>query len=344
MTRKLILAASLASVAGGALWLLRPAGPPPEEAYVGEREVIAWSRLAQVREAAAVLRYGERVGVLARRAGQAQIRTGQGSEGWVEARYLMDAAVWRRGEALRAETRAFPVQATAHTRVLTNVRTEPGRSSPRLFQFERDVAVEILRRAVAGWTPPAEEKPALEREAESPAASAGDPPFPSARAGETTEAEKTRSEDWLLVRARVENAGEITGWVLGRFLEPQMPDPLRDLGAGIRFLAWFELFRIPDIEGPKGQYLAAGVTGAEGQPCDFTLIRYYTWNAKRRRYETAMVESNFCASLPLRVTPATLPQNEARFEFAARSRRATQEVRVYTVRQNVVSRIRASRP
>ena len=57
-----------------------------------------------------------------------------------------------------------------------------------------------------------------------------------------------------------------------------------------------------DDGGPKPQYLVAGIKGGEGQPCDFTLLRFYTWGAKRQRYETAFVENDICGRMPIRVT------------------------------------------
>ncbi len=335
--KKPVLVAALVALAGGAAWLLRPAAPALEEAYVGESNVAAWSRLAQVREVVVVMNYGERVGVLERRAGHARIRTAAGAEGWLDARVLLDAALWQRAEELKARTRAQPVQATAKTRVLTNVRAAPGRTSLRIYQFDRDVRVEVFGRAVAKWTPlVVAAAPKVAPHAEDHAGGAA-PVESKPTAGKEEDSAKPRHEDWLLVRGRVDGAGEISGWVLSRFLEPDFPPPLRDLAAGIHFLAWYELVRVPDVDGEKPQYLAVGVYGAEGQACDFTLLRYYTWSTQRRRYETAYVESNLCGRLPVRVTSTRTPDGEARFEFAASGKRGGEVQRRYKVRLNVVS-------
>ena len=93
-----------------------------------------------------------------------------------------------------------------------------------------------------------------------------------------------------------------------------------------------------------GQFLAAAITGGEGQTCDFTRLRFYTWNASRRRYETAYIESDFCANLPIRATPippgANLEKSEASFSFAALGK-SGKEIREYRMKQNVIRRLRA---
>lgn len=323
MQRRLRFAIPFAIVVVAAYWWLRRPATPAEEAYVSERTATAWSRLAQVREPVVVLKYGDRVAVVDRKAEHVLVRAAQGETGWVDARALMPPELWRRAADLRGQVRTMPMQARAHTRVLTNVRAQPGRAAPRIFQFGRDAPVEILSRAVAEASP-------LE----------GPAPAPSKDLSQDSSG--PRREDWLLVRARDEQVGEIAGWVLGRFLELVYPDPLRDLGAGIRFVAWFELDRVLSAEGEKPQYLAVGVIGPEGQPCDFTLLRVYTWHSQRRGYETAYVESHFCARLPVRVEPAPKDRtSEAVFRFTA-SARGKEESREYRMRQNLVRRIRAT--
>jgi hypothetical protein len=134
----------------------------------------------------------------------------------------------------------------------------------------------------------------------------------------------------------------VAGWVLGRFLTPDYPQALRDYAGVNRFVAWFRLADRPSELGPRPTWLAAGTTGPEGQACDFILLRVYTWNARRARYETAYVESNLCGKLPVRVKPAAKDdaQGRASFTFSAVGRRGQDELREYTLRQNIVRRVR----
>jgi hypothetical protein len=168
-----------------------------------------------------------------------------------------------------------------------------------------------------------------------------------------------KPEDWLLV-LRTEPAGSsaetfassapavsprtssaapavpIAGWVLARFIELDPPPPIPDYfnAAGIRVAAWVVLNTAPDAGGPRPQYLVAGARGGEGQPCDFTMLRVYTWGASRQRYETAYVENNICGRMPIRVS-ATSAGVEFRFADPAQGGNE----RVYRMRQTSVRRV-----
>jgi hypothetical protein len=171
--------------------------------------------------------------------------------------------------------------------------------------------------------------------------------------------EETKKEDWFLVRgiatrppgdATVARAAETTttqpgdqsvpiaGWVLARFLELDLPDAMRDEtnSANIRPIAWFELNRVSDPSGDKIQYLVAGTKGPEGQACDFTTTRVYTWNLRKERYETAFIENDLCGHLPVLVGKS--PKGEPEFRFYEMD--GAHQERVYRLMQTVVRRIR----
>jgi hypothetical protein len=130
----------------------------------------------------------------------------------------------------------------------------------------------------------------------------------------------------------------IAGWVVARFVELDLPDPVREgaNSANIRPLAWFELNRVNGSSGDKPQYLVAAARGPEGQACDFTALRVYTWYEKRSRYETAFIENNLCGRLPVRVGKG--PRGEPEFRFRVMD--GNKEERVYRLNQTVVRRIR----
>lgn len=335
MKRKLLVAVPLLCVVALLAWIFRPKHETLGEGYVSERTVTLWSSVAQVREQMGVLAYGERVDVLAKRNDNVKVRTAAGVVGWMDARYLMDPDLWQRSAKLLKQAESMAVQARGRTKVPTNLRVEPGRNEPRLYQFTRGTEVEILGRAVADWVQVSDEK--------EPAA----------------EGEATKKEDWYLVRGiatrppgdgTVRNSAimnttqpgdqtiPIAGWVVARFVSLDLPEQVEvgTSSANVRPIAWFELNRVTDDEGEHPQYLVAGAHGPEGQPCDFTTMRVYTWNPKKTRYETAYIENNLCGTLPIQVGKGSKGEPEFRFHEMD----GAKELRVYHLVQTVVRRER----
>jgi len=333
MKRKLLVAVPLLCLVALLAWFFRPKHEYLGEAYVSERSVTLWSSVAQVREPIDTLHYGDRVDIMARRNDNVKVRTVSGEIGWTDGRVLLDPVLWQRSVKLLAVAKGMPVQARGRTKVQTNLRVQPGRTEHRLYQFGRGVPVEIVGRAVADWTQTSDEN--------------------------SNELQETKKEDWFLIRgvatrppgeASVSAAESntttqpgdqtipIAGWVIGRFVELDLPDPVRQgtSSANVRPIAWFELNRVPSPSGDQPQYLVAGVRGGEGQPCDFTTLRVYTWNARRTRYETAFIENSLCGQIPIRVGKG--PKGEAEFRF--RLINAGKEERVYRLTQTVVRRVR----
>jgi hypothetical protein len=315
--------------------MVRPKHETLGEAYVSEKVAPLLSSIAQVREQKGVLHYGERVDVVARRNEYVRVRTNAGVDGWVESHQLMEPALWQRSIKLLAQVHDMPVQARGRTKVSTNLRVQPGRTEPRLYQFGRNVPVEVVGRAVADWVQVSDEKE------------------PS------NGPEETKKEDWFLIRGvatrppgeassrsveatTTTQAGDqtvpIAGWVVARFVELDLPEAVREgaSSANIRPLAWFELNRVSDPAGDKAQYLVAAARGPEGQACDFTALRVYTWYVRKSRYETAFIENDLCGQLPVRVGKG--PKGEPEFRF--RMLNGKKEERVYRLMQTVVRRVR----
>src|SRR5260370_16744562 len=80
----------------------------------------------------------------ARRNDSVKVRTVSGAIGWVDARLLLEPALWQRSVKLLNAAKAMPVQARGRTKVQTNLRVEPGRTQIRLSQFGPAVPLEIL--------------------------------------------------------------------------------------------------------------------------------------------------------------------------------------------------------
>jgi hypothetical protein len=334
MKRKLLVAVPLLCVVVLLAWFFRPKHASLGEGYIGERSVTLWSGVAQVREPLDTLHFGDHVEIISRHNDNVKIKTSAGAVGWIDARLLMEPALWQRSAKLLEEAQALPVQARGRTKVSTNLRVQPGRAQPRLYQFGRGIAVEVLGRAVADVVPVSDEKE------------------PSSEAAEA------KKEEWLFIRglatrppgeanprladATTTRPGDqtipIAGWIIGRFVEADMPDAVKEgtASANVRAVAWFELNKSSEASGSKPQYLVAGARGPDWQPCDFTNVRVYTWNAKKTRYETAFIENNLCGQLPVRVGTSAKSEPEFRFRSNGES-----EERVYRLMQTVVRRIRA---
>ncbi len=339
MKRKLLVAVPILCLVTLLAWYMRPKHESLGVAYVSERSVTLWSGVAQVREQLGVLLYGDRVEVLARRNDNVKVRTPAGLTGWVDGRYLMEPELWQRSAKLLEQAKLLPIQARGRTKTTTNLRVTPGRTEPRLYQFGRGAELEILGRAVADWVQVSDERESSE------------------------EADVTKKEDWFLVRGLatrppgegvVRNSAittttqpgdqtiPIAGWVIGRFVSLDIPDAVREgtAAANVRPLAWFELNRVTDPNGDHPQYLVAGTRSPEGEPCDFTTLRVYTWNPKKSRYETAFIENNLCGAFPIQVAKGPKGNPEFRFHLMD----ANKEERAYQLIQTVVRRIRENIP
>jgi hypothetical protein len=354
IARRMVIPAILTVVAVG-YWRLHPHAPTfIAVGYVADRNVVLWNTLAQVRQPVENLHYGDRVEVVRQEGTAAQVRTASGTVGWLaDTRQMMDQALREQSASLLAKARTMPVQAQGQTKAASNVRAEPGRNGRRLFQFMRGTPVVVLERTVADASAANEKTPS-------------DAKLPSG------EAQQTKKEDWLFVMrdetrsttSQTSSAGisalapeapngaprqsvppveslsapPIAGWVLAQFIEYDLPVPMRDYAtsAGLHIVAWFELNHVPDGSGGEApQYLVAASRSGQGQPCDFTMLRVYTWGSVRQRYETAYVESDLCGRLPIRVPPAS---NGAQFYFVETGDNAGN--RHYVMQQTTVRRMR----
>jgi hypothetical protein len=329
LTRKILLGCAVFLVLVVGLYLrFHHAAAPFETAYAGNKQTVVWSTSAQVRAAVGVISFGERLEVLQRFQDQVKIRAPKGLVGWVPERDLLSADLWEKLKDLNARAASMSVEARGHTRALSNLHFGPGRDTPRVRQLAKDVPLDLLTRQ------PAEVVSALPGN-----------PNPSAEEsnGQSPETKKdeTKKEDWWLVRAHTTDQGTLAGWLLGRFIDLDVPAPLPDYAssAGMRIVAWEVLNEVSDPSGKrKPQYLLLGTHGPEGQPCDFTSMRGYTWSVKHQSYETAFVESSVCGKLPIKLTRAAASSGDVSFSFQDLS--GGSEPREYVMRQTIIRRVR----
>ncbi len=319
--RKLLLGFAVVLAVGLAAYLrFHRSKPVLEVAYAGNRQVLLWDSTAEIREVSATLKYGDRLDVLDHFQQQAQVRTTSGLVGWVDESDLLSVDLWQKMRDLEAMVAASPVEAHGSTRVISNLHVAPGREAPRLRQLAKGVPVELFERQPADVPVAANAPGARSDEADGAA-----PPA-------------TKKEDWWLVRAHLTDGSSISGWMLGRFVDLDVPLPLPDYAssAGMRITAWFELNRVPDSQGgARPQYLVVGTKGSEGQPCDFTQFRVFTWGKQKERYETAFVANGLCGKLPVKISKVG---GDAAFSFEDWTR-GSSEKREYQMHETVVRRV-----
>ena len=360
--RKLIIVALILVLVVGVYWRMRAKPRPMSMAYVGEPTITLWATTAQVRQSIGEVHWGYPVEVLKRIGGQTQVRTVDGLVGWMDGHALLDRSSWDLEARLIAQAHTMPVQGTGRTKVFTNVRLEAGREASRIYQLPGGVPVVVLGRAVADapQAPSAtqgskDESPKREDWLliSTPGANAGT--RAGAPSGGASSDSQQANQDYLVTgnSAAQKPAGNspgqaippLAGWVIGRFIDVDLPDTVRDYAtsAGMRPVAWFVLNRVATPSGDKPEYLVAGAHGGEGQACDFSLLRAYTWGAKRQRYETAFVESDLCGYLPVRLDKQ-IASGDPEFRFNNMQENGVREDRVYTMHQTVVRRVHEAQP
>ena len=357
MIRKVLLGSALLMVLIVALYVrFHHPAPPLETAYAGSRTVTLYSTSAQVREPVTTVNFGDRLEVLQRFQNQVKVRTSAGVVGWTEEGDLLSADLWQTLRDLETKSAAMPVVARGHTRVLSNLRIEPGRDSPRVRQLNKDISIELVARQPELIAPAAIPSPE-EESVDAPGSESAKPVGRKANDRkskdrksknrksidrDSDEKPEPKKEDWWLVRAHIADQTVLAGWLLGRFVELDVPSPLPDYAtsAGMRIVAWSELNRVPSESGqPVTQYLLLGTHGPEGQPCDFTSLRVYTWGKQKGRYETAFVESNVCGKLPIQRLQSAGPEADITFSFLDSSDGAP-ERRTYQMHQTIVRRVK----
>lgn len=322
LMRKILLGLALVLIVGGVFYLhFHHSQAPLETAYVGTHELTLWSTTAQVRAPVSTATFGDRLEILKRFEDQVQVRSTRGTVGWVSERDLISADLWLKARDLDKASAIMPTEARGVTKVISNLHLAAGRDSVRIRQLDKGVPLDLLERRALDVPNSSGANDGVE---------AASPPAEAKR------------EDWWLVRAHIPEGATLAGWMLGRFIDLNVPEPLPDYAtsADMRIVAWFELNHVSDATGHSHpQYLLLGTKGPEGQPCDFNLLRVYTWSLQRQRYETAYVESDFCGKLPIHLAPAAAPGGDASFSFQDISSGAGVE-RKYHMHQTIVRRER----
>ena len=243
----------------------RKPGPTTEAAYVVPSSLEVVDAPGEIRLAVESVKAGDRVQVLQRVHNWAKVKLADGRTGWVEGKNILDSQTFEASQNLLKSLESLSVQAEGHAPQAINLRFEPSRGSISLAQLPNNQKLDVFGRKVVT-------RPSQLDQPSSPAA----------------------KEAWYLVRA-----DERAGWVLGRYVSLDIPEPLGAYAQSSNLVAWLVLNTVPDEGRQVPQYLAADRAG--NQEADFTHIRVFTWWAKNHHYVTAYVESGLQGYFPIRV-------------------------------------------
>ena len=223
---------------------------------------------AAIRLAVESVQAGDQVQVLLHTRDWVKVKLADGRTGWIESKDLLDSQTYETAQKLLKDLESLPVQAEGHTPDSVNLRFGPSRDSTPLAQLPRSQKVDVFGRKIV-------ERPSQLDQPSSPPV----------------------KEAWYLVRA-----GARAGWVLGRFVSLDIPEPISAYAQSSNMVAWLVLNTVVDEDRQVPQYLVADRTG--NQDVDFTHIRVFTWWVKNHRYVTSYVESGFQGYFPIRVVQA----------------------------------------
>jgi len=246
-----------------------------EFAYVSTPQAFLRDRVAPVYTKTGIVKSGDRVQVLDHDRRFVKIRTENGTEGWLEQRYLVTQTDYDAFQKFAQDHQSDPVQAPGIARNDTNIHLHPARDAEHLYQLTQGSKVAILKRATTEKSLPG---------------------TPGAVAASETKKE-IPIEDWWLIRDQQAHVG----WVLARLIDVDAPLDIAQYAEGQRLVAFFVLNEVTDGDKKVPQYLAVLTEPKGGMPFDYNQIRVFTWNVRKHRYETAYRERNLDGVLPVTV-------------------------------------------
>jgi uncharacterized protein YgiM (DUF1202 family) len=299
----------------------RGGGRSQEIAYVSAPQAFLRDQVATVYNKTGTVKDGEAVRILGRERRFAHVRTSDGTEGWIEQRFLISKQTYEQFQKLASDTQKDPVQATGITRNATNIHLEPNRDAEHLYQLDQGAKISILKRASSEKTLPGTAKPVI--------AEPRKPAKPLAPA----------MEDWWLAR---DSQGHV-GWVLARMVDVDIPLEIAQYADGQRMVASFVLNEVTDEDKKVPQYLVLLTENKDGMPYDYNAIRVFTWNVRKHRYETAYRERNLNGVLPVTVRKENFEKEGELPVFLLRVREENSNVseRKYKLNTPIVRRVLA---
>jgi Bacterial SH3 domain len=304
----------------------QPKAPVIGEAFVGPATLQIHQEIAPKSPVVATLHYGDRLKVIGQRRHFLKVRTTQGAEGWVDDRNLLDSAAIESLKQLTADSKKYPSQGLATTYDTLNVHSEPNPTSPSYLQIQAGERVDVIGHRTAPkkgaprkplviapkkQPPPVREKkpktskvvpPPLLPPAPKPPADwlelskMRDPDEPddqeTKKPAPPPPVETVRPDDWTLIRT----ASGQAGWVLTRRIFMAIPDEVAQYAEGRRITSYFSLGKIDGKDTWLWTTLEPGP-----QTHEFDGLRIFSWNPRRKRYETTYIRRRITGYYPVLV-------------------------------------------
>ena len=312
----------LAGCSGGAEAPSRQIG----EAYAGPFTLKLRQDVDPHSAEVASVQHGDRLAILKRRRRFVRVRTVKGVEGWTDIRQLLSTEQMQALNDLAGRASELPSQGAASVYEQLNVHTEANRFAPSFYRIKEKELVEVVAQHLGPRVPlearrilppPPPPKPKAQKPKETPSRvpPPAMPPAPKLpdnwlELSRTAEPEGTGDadspdaepakpvpvDDWTLVRLSNGRAG----WVLTGMLRMNIPDEVAQYSEGHRITSYFAMGDVRDGGQTKHHWLWTTL-GSQRQPYQFDSFRYFVWNARRHRYETAFIAKNLRGYYPVEV-------------------------------------------
>lgn len=296
-----------------------PQAPIKGEAFVGPPTLKLRSDIPLQSSTVAVVKHGDKLGIVEQRRSWVKVRAPNGAEGWIEQRQLLSYDEMAALRTLSERAASLPSQGQATTDADLRVHIQPSAGSPGFLTLKENDKVEVLTHLRRDRTdlprkpliPPPPKKVKSTRKSGKTAQIPPPPmPIPPSPPSNWVELSKTDTDedapeppapgppvptdDWSLVRTP---EGE-SGWVLTRRIRMAIPDEVGQYAEGHRIVSYFPLGSLPDGDQQKTTWLWTTI-GDGIHPYDFDSFRVFVWSAHRHRYETAHVERNLTGYAPV---------------------------------------------
>ncbi len=285
------------------------------QAYVGPMEMVIHQEISPKSAASAKLKHGDKLEILGRRRRFVKVRTGDGLVGWTDMYQLLGAEQMKQLDILAETAQQLPSHGKATVYEPLNVHTEANRQAPSFHRIREGETVDVVTHLPVprlpfkrdDILPRSEPKKAAvknKKEAKYPP-----PPMPPApglpqnwlELSKTTIPQEPKLpekpvpiDDWTLVRLKTGRAG----WVLTGNLRMEIPDEVAQYSEGNRITSYFPMMELND-GGQKRYHWLWTTLSKPKQPWQFDSFRYFIWNTRRHRYETAYVERNLRGYFPV---------------------------------------------